>query len=47
MKFYNDYNKEIQIQTYDIAPMLKANNRIEVYLGNGWYKGRFGLGRRY
>ncbi len=42
--FYNDYNTEIQYETYDITPMLKSENRIEVYLGNGWYKGRFGLG---
>ena len=42
--FFNDYNKEIQVETYDIAPLLAGENRIEVYLGNGWYKGRFGLG---
>jgi alpha-L-rhamnosidase len=41
--FLNDYFTELQYQTYDITPMINENNRIEISLGNGWYKGRFGL----
>ena len=41
--FYNDYKKRVQYQTYDVTDCLKADNRIEIQLGNGWYKGRYGL----
>ena len=48
--YYSNYHDEIQYITYDILDLLKkepgAANRIEVSLGNGWYKGRFGLGDR-
>lgn len=41
--YYTDYRYWTQYQTYDIQSYLKAGeNRIDVYLGNGWYKGRFG-----
>ena len=40
-----DYEEEYEYQTYDILEYLSLkNNCIEVLLGNGWYKGRFGLG---
>lgn len=39
----NDYNMWLQYQTYEVN--LNAGcNRIEVSLGNGWYKGRVGMG---
>lgn len=42
--FYNDYNNWIQFQTYDVTQILKAGcNELEIMLGNGWYKGRFGF----
>lgn len=43
--YCNSYDKWLQYQTYDITQMIKmsADNRIEVILGDGWYKGRFGL----
>jgi alpha-L-rhamnosidase len=41
---YSDYNSEYQYQTYDVTDMLSSNNQFEILLGNGWYKGRFGLG---
>ena len=42
--FYNDYNFWIQAQTYDVTDLLQTGeNRLDVYLGNGWYKGRFGF----
>ncbi len=41
--FCNDYNEDIQYQTYDITGLLQEkNNRIEIMTGNGWYKGRLG-----
>lgn len=44
--YYSDYHTEIQYQTFDITSQLKENNRLEVRLGNGWYKGKFGLAGR-
>lgn len=41
--YYSDYHTECQYQTYDITADLKSDNRLSVMLGNGWYKGRFGL----
>ena len=41
---FNDYDGYLRYQDLDVTELLKAgDNRIEVYLGNGWYKGRFGL----
>lgn len=38
--FYNDYNFWVQVQTYDVTGLLRAGeNILDVYLGNGWYKG--------
>lgn len=45
--YYSNYHEEIQYLTYDITDDLsyeKAENKLEISLGNGWYKGRFGLG---
>ncbi len=41
--YYSDYRTEVQYQTYDITDALREENRIQVELGNGWYKGYFGL----
>ncbi len=40
--FVNDYRFALQTQTYDITGQLERENVIEIPLGNGWYKGRFG-----
>jgi alpha-L-rhamnosidase len=41
------YDKWIPYQTYDVTGQLKTGtNKIEVSLGNGWYKGRYGLNRK-
>ena len=40
--FFNDYNCAIQSQTYDVTDMIKHENKLEILLGNGWYKGRLG-----
>lgn len=40
------YDKWLSYQTYDVTAGLKTGeNRIDVMLGNGWYKGRYGLDR--
>lgn len=40
--FLNDYRFALQVQTYDVTGLLKEENELQVFLGNGWYKGRFG-----
>ena len=40
---FNDYDAYLRVQTYDVTGMLTADNRLSVWLGNGWYKGRIGL----
>jgi len=41
---YNAYDFWLQYQTYDITNLLAGGeNAIGVMLGNGWYKGRFGI----
>lgn len=41
--YFTDYRYWIQYQTYDVKEYLKAgDNEIRIFLGNGWYKGRFG-----
>ncbi|MBR1743212.1 MAG: family 78 glycoside hydrolase catalytic domain [Lachnospiraceae bacterium] len=42
--FCNDYREHIQYQTYDVTELCKdrEENRLEIFLGNGWYKGRLG-----
>ena len=41
----NDYDYYLRYQTYDITELLKLNeeNTIEVHMGDGWYKGRYGI----
>ena len=34
-----DYRKRIQVQTYDVTPLLQAENTVELRLGDGWYRG--------
>jgi alpha-L-rhamnosidase len=41
---FNAYNKWVQYQTYDITDtLIQGENIIDVSLGNGMYKGPFGL----
>ena len=38
------YDKWLPYQTYDVTGMLREGaNSLSVMLGNGWYKGRYGL----
>lgn len=43
--YYSNYHDEVQYLTYDITEAVreKEEQKIEIYMGNGWYKGRFGL----
>ena len=40
---FNDYDYYLRYQTYDIIELLKEKNKIEIHMGEGWYKGKFGL----
>ncbi len=39
------FEKEAPYQSYDVTEFIREENTLEVTLGNGWYKGRFGLER--
>lgn len=42
--YCNSYNNWIQYQTFDVTGHIRqGENIIGAMLGNGWYKGRFGL----
>lgn len=39
---FNDYDTFIQFQTYEAEPYLHGGkNTLEIWLGDGWYKGRY------
>lgn len=40
---WTSYQKYLQYQTYDITEQISADNRIEITVGNGWYKGILGF----
>ncbi len=41
--YCTDYRYWMQYQTFDVEKYLKeGENTLDVFLGNGWYKGRFG-----
>lgn len=46
--YCNDYKEWVQYQTYDITEQIKTKKEVhlQVLLGNGWYKGRFGFDRQ-
>lgn len=39
---FNDYDAYLRVQRYDVTGLLAAENRLSVWLGNGWYRGRIG-----
>lgn len=39
------FEEETQYQTYDVTDFIQGENKLDVLLANGWYKGRFGLDR--
>ncbi|WP_315792574.1 family 78 glycoside hydrolase catalytic domain [Paenibacillus sp. BIC5C1] len=40
---WTNYNERLQYQTYPVEGMLEKENKIEITVGNGWYKGIFGF----
>lgn len=42
--FLNDYTEHFQYCTYDVTGLLAEDNTLSVLLGDGWYRGYFGLG---
>lgn len=40
---WTSYHNRIQYQTYDITDLLEKENRIEITVGSGWYKGELGF----
>lgn len=44
--YCNDYNRWVQYQTFDVTDAVNQAGTLSVLLGNGWYKGRFGLSAR-
>ena len=42
--FLNDYTEHFQYCTYDVTSLLAEDNTLSVLLGDGWYRGHFGLG---
>ena len=42
---WTSYHNRLQYQIYDVTELLATDNKIEITVGNGWYKGRFGYER--
>lgn len=40
---FTEYTSYVRYQTYDVTALLREDNELQVTLGDGWYKGRFGL----
>jgi alpha-L-rhamnosidase len=44
---WTSYEHRLRFRTHDVTDLLRpGTNRIEVLLGNGWYRGRLGWGGR-
>ncbi|MCF0136572.1 MAG: family 78 glycoside hydrolase catalytic domain [Lachnospiraceae bacterium] len=41
--YSNNYNRWVQVQTFDMTDALHREGTLSILLGNGWYKGRFGF----
>ncbi len=44
--YCNDYDEWLQYQTFDVTGQLQSEGVLSIFLGNGWYKGRFGFSSR-
>jgi alpha-L-rhamnosidase len=42
--FINDYQEHFQYCVYDVTDQLHDENTLSVLLGDGWYRGHYGLG---
>ncbi|MBE6110016.1 MAG: alpha-L-rhamnosidase [Erysipelotrichaceae bacterium] len=41
--YCTDYESWFEIETFELDDMIQKENRLEIMLGNGWYRGRFGF----
>ena len=41
--YSNNYDRWLQVQTFDVTEQLRQAGTLSVLLGNGWYKSRFGF----
>lgn len=37
---WTNYNKRLQVQNYDVTDLLRADNVLKIYVGEGWHLGR-------
>ena len=43
---YTEYLHRVQVQTYDLAPLLQeGQNALAFLLADGWYRGKVGIGQ--
>ncbi len=40
---WTSYRHRVQYQTYDVTDMLRAQNRVEITVANGWFSGELGF----
>lgn len=40
---WTNYKQRIQYQTYDVTAVLQRENKLDIIVGNGWYKGILGF----
>ena len=40
---WTSYHNRLQYQIYDVTPKLTTENKMEITVGNGWYKGILGF----
>ena len=40
---WTSYHHRLQYQCYDVTDLLLPENRVEMIVGNGWYKGMYGF----
>ncbi len=40
---WTSYQSRIQYQTYDVTALMKEENELRFFVGNGWYKGILGF----
>ena len=38
---FTDYKRRVLFQEYDVLPLLQEENVLDIYVGQGWYCGRF------
>lgn len=44
---WTDYEKRLQVQTYDVTALLAKNNELRVTVGRGWYGSRLGWDKQH